>query len=271
MRRIAVRWYAPRLLATGRSWEEVERGFRLLATDSRQTWIAGPWTGSASDELLYWIPFLRWAIEANRIDPKRVVAVSANGASSWYRGVCGRFVAGDAPDARGAKVAATTLLALVARYRDGRDPLRPILRHARHRPLDPGTTTRPASHYVCISSDGASRDVRVAIEEAADTLRRRVDIVPLDECRTLDEISASIGGAAGLLVPMSHLAYLGQAYGVPTIAIVDPAAPFSQADEEVGRRAGRELESSALIVATSELRTLLGLLPAIDEGRQAVD
>lgn len=282
VRRVAGRWYAARLLAKGRTWTDLERAFRLLARDSQGTLIAGPWTGSPSEELLYWIPFLRWAIEAHRIDPERVVAVSPSGAASWYDGLCRTFVADTDARARGVTISATTLLALVEGYRDGRDPLRPVLGHARYRHFERPDTQRHSSPYICVTCAGAAEDVCLAIEEAVGTLRQRVDVVSLDELETsnptnsIEAISSAISGAGGLLTSVPHFAYLGQLYGVPTIAISDPASQVSQADEELARRIGRGLESPLVILAAPQLRTLLELLPAFavdpeNENHQVVD
>lgn len=269
VRRLAVPWYAGRLLAAGRPWADVERAFRLLAADSRLTLIAGPWAGGTSEELLYWIPFLRWAIESHRIDPARVVAVSPSGAASWYDGLCATFVSGNEPGVRGVRIDAKALLGHVDRYRDGRDALRPILRHARQRRLVPAETTRPSRRYVCVACAGTSDDGRAAIEHVAETLRNRFEIVSLDTISrdtpgsTAEAVSAAISRADGVFAPLSTLAYLGQLYGIPTIAIEGAEPSANRADEEVGRRAGRELESPATILTPSQLSTLLELLPPV--------
>jgi hypothetical protein len=54
--------------------------------------IAGPWLGEVGFELLYWVPFLRWAIATFAIDPARVIAVSRGGPVSWYAGMAARYV-----------------------------------------------------------------------------------------------------------------------------------------------------------------------------------
>jgi hypothetical protein len=54
--------------------------------------IAGPWLGEVGFELLYWVPFLRWAIGTPAIDPARVIAVSRGGPASWYAGVSRQYV-----------------------------------------------------------------------------------------------------------------------------------------------------------------------------------
>jgi hypothetical protein len=54
--------------------------------------IAGPWLGEVGFELLYWIPFLRWALDRAGVGPDRVTAISRGGPTNWYRGIAGRYV-----------------------------------------------------------------------------------------------------------------------------------------------------------------------------------
>jgi hypothetical protein len=54
--------------------------------------IVGPWTGEIGFELLYWIPFVRWATDKFGIDPGRVTVVSRGGTRAWYAGLAERYV-----------------------------------------------------------------------------------------------------------------------------------------------------------------------------------
>jgi hypothetical protein len=54
--------------------------------------LVGPWTGEVGFELVYWIPFVRWAIAHYAIDPARLVVCSRGGPASWYQGLAGRYV-----------------------------------------------------------------------------------------------------------------------------------------------------------------------------------
>ena len=69
----------------------VERMVRRIGRRDRPV-IVGPWVSEVGFELLYWIPFLRWAIAAGAIDPQRLVVVSRGGCSEWYRDISGRYV-----------------------------------------------------------------------------------------------------------------------------------------------------------------------------------
>jgi hypothetical protein len=63
-----------------------ERVFRRLQDlrASGRPIIVGPWTGEVGFELLYWIPFVRWAIERFHLSPERITIMSRGGTQSWY-------------------------------------------------------------------------------------------------------------------------------------------------------------------------------------------
>lgn len=92
-----------------RQWN-VERDLeRVVDADAI---IAGPWCSEVGYEVLYWIPFLRWVMEAYRIPQERIVAVSRGGTSSWYSGIATRYVEifdHVAPAELGARAAAGSL------------------------------------------------------------------------------------------------------------------------------------------------------------------
>ena len=46
--------------------------------------LVGPWTGEVGFELLYWAPFVRWAVDKFGIDPARLTILSRGGTASWY-------------------------------------------------------------------------------------------------------------------------------------------------------------------------------------------
>ena len=54
--------------------------------------LIGPWTGEVGFELLYWIPFVRWARAQWHISPDREVVVSRGGVASWYGQDEGHYV-----------------------------------------------------------------------------------------------------------------------------------------------------------------------------------
>jgi hypothetical protein len=49
--------------------------------------VAGPWLGSEVEELLYWIPFLRWAQTATFGLRDRLAVVTRASSAAWYEGI----------------------------------------------------------------------------------------------------------------------------------------------------------------------------------------
>jgi hypothetical protein len=54
--------------------------------------FVGPWNDSVANELLYWIPFVRWACDAYGLAPDRLMVVSNGGAREWYGLLGDRFL-----------------------------------------------------------------------------------------------------------------------------------------------------------------------------------
>ncbi len=54
--------------------------------------IAGPFVGEVGFELLYWIPFLRWAVARFPSLRGRLTVVSRGGTGGWYRGLDADYV-----------------------------------------------------------------------------------------------------------------------------------------------------------------------------------
>ena len=52
----------------------------------------GPWLHDAGSEILYWIPFLRWATQNYDLEPSNLIAISRGGNKSWYRNVCDGYL-----------------------------------------------------------------------------------------------------------------------------------------------------------------------------------
>ena len=53
--------------------------------------LVGPWAGEVGFEVVYWIPFVRWALGHAGIDPARVTVLSRGGTASWYAGLWGDY------------------------------------------------------------------------------------------------------------------------------------------------------------------------------------
>jgi hypothetical protein len=71
--------------------ESARRLVRSLAVSDRPV-LAGPWLGEVGYELLYWIPFLNWAVETRPTLADRLVVVSRGGSAHWYQHLGVRYV-----------------------------------------------------------------------------------------------------------------------------------------------------------------------------------
>jgi len=54
--------------------------------------LVGPWLSETGFELLYWIPFLRWAQRYGHLRSNRIAVISRGGASSWYGDIASRYL-----------------------------------------------------------------------------------------------------------------------------------------------------------------------------------
>ncbi len=74
-------------------WRHVKTQMRAARRGTSGTRVViGPWLNDVSTELLWWIPFLRWAVQHEYLAPERLVAVSRAGADPWYGGLCAEYV-----------------------------------------------------------------------------------------------------------------------------------------------------------------------------------
>lgn len=206
------------LLSSGSTWVNVDGSLRLIAEDDQPV-VFGPWHGDATTELLYWIPFLRWAREHFELDPARCVAASRGGVGHWYAEVCARYVelhdhfdedelAGLTPDAlralpglRNASIFPPgPILDLVASYREGTMGSRPFLKRTRHSQLpspdDPATAGLPNEYVaVALSPTGAFPDSGETRERAERLVRRlsdATDVVSVDGAAWGDPVARPI-------------------------------------------------------------------------------
>jgi len=83
----------------GAAWDEELRAeerrvLRRLSRFARggHPVLVGPWSGEVGFELLYWIPFVTWALRKARVAPERITVVSRGGPASWYAHLEGRYV-----------------------------------------------------------------------------------------------------------------------------------------------------------------------------------
>jgi hypothetical protein len=86
-----LRRFDDHVLTPYRTERRVKRSLARAAS-GRLPIIVGPWTSEVGYEVLYWLPFLRWAVDQYGIRPERAVAVSRGGTAIWYEGIAGRYV-----------------------------------------------------------------------------------------------------------------------------------------------------------------------------------
>jgi hypothetical protein len=54
--------------------------------------FVGPWNDSTENELLYWIPFVRWASAAYGIPPERLIIIANGSPAGWYSSIAQRSI-----------------------------------------------------------------------------------------------------------------------------------------------------------------------------------
>ncbi len=69
----------------------LRRDLKRIAESSSPILI-GPWISEVGFELLYWIPFLNWAVKAYGLDQRRLIVVSRGGARLWYEHLTREYV-----------------------------------------------------------------------------------------------------------------------------------------------------------------------------------
>ena len=70
---------------------ELNRELARLRTGSAPILI-GPWISEVGFELLYWIPFLNWALASQQLTERRLIVISRGGARPWYRHLTAEYV-----------------------------------------------------------------------------------------------------------------------------------------------------------------------------------
>jgi hypothetical protein len=83
--------YEDHVVAPYRSERSVKQMLARAASGHRPV-IVGPWTSEVGYEVLYWLPFLRWAMDRYALRPERVIAVSRGGTAAWYEGIASTYV-----------------------------------------------------------------------------------------------------------------------------------------------------------------------------------
>ncbi|HEY5616573.1 MAG TPA: hypothetical protein VIK60_01435 [Vicinamibacterales bacterium] len=86
-----VRRFDDHVLAPHRTERRIKRMLARATSEPRPI-IVGPWTSEVGYEVLYWLPFLRWAMDRHAVGAERLVALSRGGTAVWYEGIADRYV-----------------------------------------------------------------------------------------------------------------------------------------------------------------------------------
>jgi hypothetical protein len=70
---------------------DLEREFARLA-QGREPIVVGPWLAEVGYEVLYWIPFLRWLVDAHGIPRDRLIVLSRGGMEALYADLAATYV-----------------------------------------------------------------------------------------------------------------------------------------------------------------------------------
>jgi glycosyltransferase involved in cell wall biosynthesis len=54
--------------------------------------LVGPWISEVGFEVIYWAPFLNWAIKTHGLDSRRLIVISRGGAHLWYQHLAAEYV-----------------------------------------------------------------------------------------------------------------------------------------------------------------------------------
>jgi glycosyltransferase involved in cell wall biosynthesis len=54
--------------------------------------LVGPWISEVGFEVLYWAPFLNWAMKAYGLDSRRLIVISRGGARRWYQHIGAEYI-----------------------------------------------------------------------------------------------------------------------------------------------------------------------------------
>lgn len=71
--------------------DQVRAELRQLGHSDRPI-VIGPWLSEVGFELLYWIPFLRWAIKVGHLQRERLWILSRGGCRSWYADMTAHYL-----------------------------------------------------------------------------------------------------------------------------------------------------------------------------------
>jgi hypothetical protein len=212
--------------------DELRRTVRRLGREQTDApVVAGPWLDDEIGELLFWIPFLRWAQVVTFGLRERLVVVSRAAGAGWYEGIgSARLVDEEiesVEQALGAGDLRRLPASLVAGRRAALAGCRPGERFL-HRflefaplgaPEPPGEIELP-SDFVAVRFDGFTE--LAAAARAA--LAERGSVVVVDPSEPRDVQTAVIAASRAFVGTYGPEAYVASLLGIPAVAFADGVA-----------------------------------------------
>ncbi len=193
---------------------------KLARTPGGAPIVAGPWEGDELSELLYWVPFLRWAQTATLGLRDRLYVLRVEPHATWYQGIgAGQAETVEALGLDGAASLRLDAWAVADARAElaGQDPHRRIQRRLlEFAPL----TAPPLPDDLELPAGFVA--VRTAGDERIERLVAAVDEVePVVRLEQFDAVTAQavVGRAAAFLGAYGAEAYLAVLFGVPAIAL----------------------------------------------------
>jgi hypothetical protein len=81
----------PTLINESQSLRPVRIALEEILRSTNPVFI-GPWNDSVANEVLYWIPFVKWLTETYRLPPERLIILSHDGVAEWYGPIARRYL-----------------------------------------------------------------------------------------------------------------------------------------------------------------------------------
>lgn len=212
--------------------------------------VVQAWTGDVTQEVLYWIPYLRFLVEQLELSLNRVIVHTRPGVESWYRPLIAGMEPFSAELAAGDEAVATLgpvfVQQLFKGYWNGTLPLRYLDRCTRFGRIEPAADACdvPDAGYMVVCAefcrsfpDGAENRRVLRRIVPSEAVREGFVVVPHDTgqaapgkvvfplagvepARRAAVASAVIGRASAVVGTLgSDLLALGPAHGVPTVAL----------------------------------------------------
>jgi hypothetical protein len=233
--------------------EAVERELAELATASGPI-VLGPWDGGVTEELLYWLPFLRWAVERYGLERQRLIAVG--GVRSWYADLCGDYA--NEPPSGAATLTPTLARRVYQRYREGRGAPQELLDRLRFERLNsPGDGSAVAVAFEPTSSFPDTADNRELADALVERLRSQAEVVTLEP--DLEARTAAIGRARAFVGSYGDAAHIALALGVPAVALYSELGAVPWQDVEMAARAAWRLGTTFSVYAAEHVELVAAL------------